>query len=90
VAEQLELPFEEAPASPRRPAAAPPRSPSTGATARPSRSRQSVASDIVEPTAIPAQCPVVRRPVCYYSDCHYYQHGGCVHPEATRRPRRRR
>lgn len=30
------------------------------------------------------------RIVCYHADCHHYQGGGCVHPEAVRRPRRRR
>ena len=41
------------------------------------------------PAAIPARCPVVGRPVCYRQDCRHYQGGG-VHPEAVRRPRRRR
>ncbi len=39
--------------------------------------------------AIPARCPVVGRPVCYRADCRHYQHGGCVQPEAVRRPPRR-
>ena len=40
--------------------------------------------------AIPARCPVVGKPICYRADCHHYQHGGCVHPEAVRGWRKRR
>ena len=38
---------------------------------------------------IPAICPVVGKPVCYRCDCWHYQGGGCGHPEATAKPRRR-
>ena len=40
--------------------------------------------------AIPARCPVVRKPVCYRGDCRHYQPAGGAHPEATAMPQRRR
>ena len=42
-----------------------------------------------EPAAIPARCPVVRRPVCYRQDCRHWSNG-CAHPEAVTRSRRPR
>lgn len=43
-----------------------------------------------ELATVPTRCPVVGKPVCYYADCRHFQGGGCVHPEAVRRSRRRR
>ncbi|MDE0362313.1 MAG: hypothetical protein OXI74_14180, partial [Rhodospirillaceae bacterium] len=42
------------------------------------------------PGAIPARCPVVGKPVCYYADCRHWQGERCAHPEALSKPRRRR
>ena len=41
------------------------------------------------PGAIPARCPVVGNPVCYYADCRYWQGARCAHPEAVSKPGRR-
>ena len=43
-----------------------------------------------ESGAIPARCPVVGKPVCYFADCRHWQGGSCAHPGAADKPRPRR
>ena len=56
---------------------------------RPGALRAADGAGAHESGAIPARCPVVDRLVCYYDGCRHWQ-GGCAHPEATAKRRRRR
>jgi len=38
-----------------------------------------------ESGVIPARCPVVRRPVCFYDNCQHFIGDRCAHPEAVQR-----
>ena len=93
---QLELLFDPSPAPAQAPAAATAESRENAPQERsdvltPPRANGSAGASLsVDSGRIPSRCPVVGTPVCYYADCHHFQHGGCGHPEATAKPKRRR
>jgi hypothetical protein len=57
---------------------------------RPGALRAADGAGAHESGAIPARCPVVGNPVCYFADCRHWQGGSCAHPGAADKPRPRR
>ena len=90
VVEQLELQFEAPSAAPGQPATKQSQTPDRLRSGPAGENRRTNGAGTPNGVAIPARCPVVGLPVCYRADCRHYQHGGCVHPKAVRRPPRRR
>ena len=59
---------------------APPARSGASTASTPPRGREGGALGAI-PGAIPAECPVVGKPVCYRQDCRHWSNG-CAHPEA--------
>ena len=84
----VQLDLFDPPAPLSAPASAPERR--KGTTTRPGALRAADGAGAHESGAIPARCPVVGKPVCYFADCRHWQGGSCAHPDAADKPRPRR